>query len=732
MNSDLQKVWAEALDTKVQNRVKRDSLFPRNFYPNARHNGTRDRNFWRVNDLPDDEYLRYPYSTVVRVETIDSRGNVVTCTGTVVGVSTVLTAPECVYGTLLPPLILTGYKDNTFYHAFLTDELWIPSNYNPCTFYSDGWAQFPQTGSDYYVPVPSKGSFALLHIARNALKKEGFYVEIGDLTGTLGLGAVYLPDLATFIGYDGARDGGESLNVLEANVELVFNENTTTFTQLAPGTEFDIGFYNDWFNVEGDWEARGAPAIVNIGAAYPEDLQVDPAFWYKRRGVVSGVVSRFYHEIPDYVPLEVNLPSFPERGLQTSQCAYGPVVSSSGSMFGVDFVAFLYEYCYAVCESACDIDHACGNGRLDEPQKEFGQTPFADNLDYYPPWYLPEQCDMGFLLNNELPNSLCRSDCRLARCGDGITDNCPPDGRAPEQCDGGFGCTADCRLIAPEANDDFYVTAENTAITFNVTLNDNNIDPATTQNVINIHGHGTVINLGNGNFTYTPNNGFSGATDTFLYIVCDSTAPSAKCVNATVHILVKITAPPLTAYCADKGTVKVPLLASGDSPNCITIATPPTFGSATVDSQGRAVYTANQVTFHSLDTFLYQVCSNTSTVCDPNDCATAVVTMHIAQALPDFYSMPQGQPSLTLTPIPPANDTNIIPSSISQITVPAPSGATIGFALAAQGDLQYFPPASFAGTDTFIYQVKKYFLRKTWVFLTQIMFRSVPQAALWA
>jgi len=537
-------------------------------------------------------------------------------------------------------------------------------------------------------------------------------VEIGDLTGTLGLGAIYLPDLATFIGYDSARDGGESLNLLEANVELVFNENTTTFTELAPGIEFDIGFYNDWFNVEGDWEARGAPAIVNIGTSYSEDLLFDPAFWHKQRGVVSGVVSRFYHEIPDYVPLEVNLPSFTKRG-EIPQCPYGPVVSSSGSMFGVDFVAFLYGYCFAVCESACDIDHACGNGRVDEPQTEFGQSPDVDNLDFYPPWYLPEQCDNGFLRNNELPNSLCRSDCRLARCGDGITDNCPPDGRIPEECDGGFGCSQDCKMIEPQVNDDFYVTTADTLITFNVTLNDFNINPVTIQFLINPNGHGTVRNLGNGYFTFTPNNGFFGATDTFLYIICE--APSHfRCANATVHIFVKIAAPSLTAYCADKGTVSVPLLTSSGgvtSPNCLAIATPPTFGTATnVNSQGNVIYTANLATFHSVDMFLYRICANTSSGCDPDDCTTAVVTLYIAQALPDFYLMPQGQRNLTLTPS--ANDTNILPSTISQVTVPSPSGATIGEALTSEGALQYFPPPSFAGTDTFIYQVSNSFEEK--------------------
>jgi hypothetical protein len=47
-----------------------------------------------------------------------------------------------------------------------------------------------------------------------------------------------------------------------------------------------------------------------------------------------------------------------------------------------------------------------------------------------------EQCDAGSG-NSDEPNAPCRADCKKARCGDGIVDSNPPDGRAKEQCDDG-------------------------------------------------------------------------------------------------------------------------------------------------------------------------------------------------------------------------------------------------------------------------------------------------------
>ncbi|OIO55367.1 hypothetical protein AUJ46_01595 [Candidatus Peregrinibacteria bacterium CG1_02_54_53] len=65
---------------------------------------------------------------------------------------------------------------------------------------------------------------------------------------------------------------------------------------------------------------------------------------------------------------------------------------------------------------------------------------------------LNEQCDLG-TSNSNVPNMLCRKDCQPARCGDGIKDDNPTDGRKAEKCDDGAynsdtvtgACRTDCR-----------------------------------------------------------------------------------------------------------------------------------------------------------------------------------------------------------------------------------------------------------------------------------------------
>lgn len=53
-----------------------------------------------------------------------------------------------------------------------------------------------------------------------------------------------------------------------------------------------------------------------------------------------------------------------------------------------------------------------------------------------------EECDDG-AGNSSLPNARCRTDCQLARCGDGVVDDAAA---TPEECDRGPGCGSDCRL----------------------------------------------------------------------------------------------------------------------------------------------------------------------------------------------------------------------------------------------------------------------------------------------
>jgi hypothetical protein len=89
----------------------------------------------------------------------------------------------------------------------------------------------------------------------------------------------------------------------------------------------------------------------------------------------------------------------------------------------------------------------------------------------------------------------------------------------------------------PVAVDDSATTTEDTPVTINAVANDSDVDgnlnPASAA-LVSGPANGTVVHLGNGSFTYTPNANFSG-TDSFVYEVCDS---DGVCATATVTITV--------------------------------------------------------------------------------------------------------------------------------------------------------------------------------------------------
>lgn len=92
-----------------------------------------------------------------------------------------------------------------------------------------------------------------------------------------------------------------------------------------------------------------------------------------------------------------------------------------------------------------------------------------------------------------------------------------------------------------DAFDDSVVIDENTAVTIDVLLNDNDLPNAgtlTTTNPANgiaiVNDNGTPSDPSDDTVTYTPNNNFVG-TDTFTYTICDN---SSNCSTATVTIVV--------------------------------------------------------------------------------------------------------------------------------------------------------------------------------------------------
>jgi|GEM_PF-1331868 len=100
------------------------------------------------------------------------------------------------------------------------------------------------------------------------------------------------------------------------------------------------------------------------------------------------------------------------------------------------------------------------------------------------------------------------------------------------------------------ANDDAYYGEINTSIIGNVLDNDN--DPEANTQLVDIGltpvsgpTNGSITIDANGNFTYTPNAGFTG-TDQFVYAIFDNGAPVAT-DQATVYILIEETPAPAIA-----------------------------------------------------------------------------------------------------------------------------------------------------------------------------------------
>ncbi|WP_282070467.1 DUF7507 domain-containing protein, partial [Olleya namhaensis] len=87
------------------------------------------------------------------------------------------------------------------------------------------------------------------------------------------------------------------------------------------------------------------------------------------------------------------------------------------------------------------------------------------------------------------------------------------------------------------ANDDAYTTTPGADVTENVLVNDNDIEGDTQIVTANTDPTNGIVTIEeNGDFTYTPNPGFSG-TDSFTYTICDDNADQA-CDTATVYITI--------------------------------------------------------------------------------------------------------------------------------------------------------------------------------------------------
>jgi uncharacterized repeat protein (TIGR01451 family) len=270
------------------------------------------------------------------------------------------------------------------------------------------------------------------------------------------------------------------------------------------------------------------------------------------------------------------------------------------------------------------------------------------------------------------------------------------------------------------AFDDNNITDMNASVSGNVTANDNlssGISPfVVSVTPFSLPTNGSVILSSNGQYTYTPNNGFSG-TDIFEYQTCDSGNP-AVCDIAAVNIDVRnndVTNKSPIAL-ADKVATRTNspisynvLFNDGEpdgQPLIATVLTQPVNGNLSFNPDGTFLYTPTSG-FVGKDSFSYEACDNAT----PKACDDAMVEIEVYDS--NMPSQPPvanddiflGQPNQTMTGNVLQND--IDPSglalTVTAIPLSPPSVGTV--VINSNGGFEYTYGANFNGFDSFVYKV---------------------------
>lgn len=225
--------------------------------------------------------------------------------------------------------------------------------------------------------------------------------------------------------------------------------------------------------------------------------------------------------------------------------------------------------------------------------------------------------------------------------------------------------------------------------------------------------NGTVSVFGQGNFTYTPDAGFSGI-DSFTYRIRDEDGATAE---ATVELHVRASAAPVAnpdSYsvlrngtldvAASEGVLTNDLDPEGTDLSVVLITDPVDNGSVNVFGDGRFTYTPDSG-FVGTDSFTYRVRDGEGSTSE------ATVTIEVVAPTPpvatdDSYSVYRGD-VLTVDAVAGllANDIDQTGQDLNVvlITDAADNGNVTAF---GSGNFTYTPDAGFTGTDSFTYRIR--------------------------
>jgi len=216
-------------------------------------------------------------------------------------------------------------------------------------------------------------------------------------------------------------------------------------------------------------------------------------------------------------------------------------------------------------------------------------------------------------------------------------------------------------------------------------------------------GGNVRVNSKTGAITYVAKASTSG-TDTFTYKFKDKKGNWSN--KATVSIVVnRPTANDDFADTDGTNPVVIDVLANDTDPDgplnvgSVTIVTPPTHGSVSVNPTGEVTYTP-LARFDGTDSFTYFILDEAGA---RSNIAKVTIIVHQPKANDDFATTPAGQ-KVTIPVL--ANDHDpdgaLLPESATIVKPPSHGSATVN---PSTGAIDYTPASGFVGTDTLKYVV---------------------------
>src|SRR5262245_48110726 len=265
---------------------------------------------------------------------------------------------------------------------------------------------------------------------------------------------------------------------------------------------------------------------------------------------------------------------------------------------------------------------------------------------------------------------------------------------------------------APVAGDDAAAGNEDTAITTgNVLANDTDIDNTLTPASITAFSqgaHGTVVNNGNGTFTYTPNANFNG-TDSFTYTLNDGAGGSD---TATVTVTVNpVNDAPVTGNDAAAGLQNTAITTGNVLANDTDVdstLTPASISAFSQEADGTVASTADatftytpNTNFNGTDTFTYTLNDGVG------GSATATVTITVTPVndapVAGNNAAAGNEDSAITTSNVLTNDTDV-DNTLTAASINAFSQGANGTVVNnGSGTFTYTPNANFNATDSFTY-----------------------------